>query len=543
MKTYIRTVLFLFAVVFCNTACLDDLNRESIDPNKQSEIDNDELFVKIYATLALTGQEGPNGDADITGIDEGFSAFYRMLYALNEYPADQIYWIWPDVGVDDVRQAKWNANNALCKGLFARLYFDIVLCNKYLENTAGETAASVVTKRAEVRFLRALNYYYLLDFFGNVAFVDKVASENPPKILRADLYKWLIDELIALEPDLAEAGQRIGYYRVDKAAAWLLLSRTYLNAEVYTGTADWQNAAKYAKKVIDSSYGLASQYQYLFMGDNDNQSAVNDAYREIILPIGQDGQMTRSWGGSLFLIASVHTEGMAPWGSTDSWKCIRSRYDLVELFFPNIPKYDNIANATVKGDAPDIIAAAGDDRALFCNYRLYNEADTFSCLLGKQNKTDEFKSGWAITKFTNLMADNARKQSDTSWPDADIPFMRKAEAYLNYAEAVLRGATADGLTADDAVNTLRNRAHTTPLSGVTLQDILDERGREFYAEGYRRTDLVRFGKFGGNNGYYWEWKGGVIIGKDFEAFRNLYPIPQSDIVANPNLQPNNEGYN
>jgi hypothetical protein len=163
--------------------------------------------------------------------------------------------------------------------------------------------------------------------------------------------------------------------------------------------------------------------------------------------------------------------------------------------------------------------------------------------LGRKDDDDEFKSGWTITKFTNLMADPSRRASDSMYPDADIPFMRKAEVYLTYAEAVLRGASViDGLTADAAVNEVRNRANATPLTGVTLNDILDERGREFYCEGHRRTDLIRFDKFGGNTGYYWEWKGGAILGKNFDAFRNLYPIPQTDIVTNPNLEPNNPGY-
>jgi len=113
--------------------------------------------------------------------------------------------------------------------------------------------------------------------------------------------------------------------------------------------------------------------------------------------------------------------------------------------------------------------------------------------------------------------------------------MRKAEAYLNYAEAVVRGAPAAGMTADEAVNKLRLRAKTNELTGVTLQNILDERGREFYSEGYRRSDLVRFDRFGGKTGYFWEYKGGAILGVDFDDYRNLYPLPQSDIIANDNL--------
>ena len=541
MKKYIKSITITGLLLFSINACVNDLNVKSIDPFNQSEIDLDAVFLKIYATLGLTGQSGPDGNGDIADIDEGTSAFYRMIFSLNEFCADMIYWIWPDVGVDDIRSATWTSSNALTKGLYSRLYFDISLCNLYLEETNNETNPSTIAKRAEVRFIRALNYYYLLDMFGNVPFPLTVKKENPTQIKRAELYKWLVEELTNLEPDLSDAGNRISYYRVDKAAAWLLLSRLYLNAEVYIGTADWNNAALYSKKVIDSPYSLATKYSYLFMGDNDNLSSVNDAYKEIILPIAQDGLYTRSWGGSMFLIASLRTEGMPSWGITESWKCIRSRYELVNLFFPNSPKYDNINNAFIKGEEKEMIEEAKDDRAMFCNYREYNDSLSISFLLGRKHPSDEFLSGWSMTKFTNLFADNNRKPSDSMWPDMDIPFMRKAEAYLNYAEAVLRGASAIGITADDAVNELRKRANAIELTGVTLSDILDERGREFYCEGCRRSDLIRYKLFGGNTNYFWEYKGGVILGKNFEEYRNIYPLPQSDIVANDNLE-QNDGY-
>ena len=542
IKKYYQSILLTTMFLFSMNACINDLNVESIDPNMQSEVDLDALFVKIYATLGLTGQQGPDGNGDIADLDEGTSSFYRMIYTLNEFCADMIYWIWSDPGGDDLRSAKWTASNTLIKGMYARLFFDISLCNLYLLETAEIKDNATIAKRAEVRFIRALNYYYLLDMFGNVPFTLTVSKKSPEQIKRTALYEWLEKELKELEPELADAGSRISYYRVDVAAAWLLLSRLYLNAEVYTGKADWDNAAIYAKKVIDSPYQLATKYSYLFMGDNNILSSVNDAHREIILPIAQDGLHTRSWGGSIFLIAATHTEGMAPWGITESWKCIRSRYELVELFFPGAQKYDDIENAFIKGEEADIIAAAKDDRAMFCNYRQYGEDNELISLLGRRHPSDEFLSGWLITKFTNHFADPNRRPTDSMWPDMDIPFMRKAEAYLNYAEAVLRGATAAGMSADEAVNRLRTRANADELSGVTLDQILDERGREFYSEGVRRMDLIRFNKFGGNTGYFWEWKGGAILGQHFETFRNLYPIPQSDIIANTNDIEQNEGY-
>lgn len=555
------------------TSCVQNLKVESIDPNTSSTIQMQQLFVKIYSTLALTGQKGPDGSGDVAGVDEGTSSFYRMTYELQEFPADQIYWIWPDVGVDDVRKMSWTAGNTLVKGLYARLYFDITLCNLFLDDYAANATKEQV---AEVRFIRALNYWYLLDMFGNVPFVEHSGlSELPQQIARPDLYKWLKNELIEnIEPNLAPANQRISYYRVDQAAAWLLLSRLCLNAAVYGVdregkqhiadlTAEYTDAAHYANLVMTSGYGLASEYRYLFMGDNDNLSAVNDAWKEIILPIGQDGIETQSWGGSMFLIASTYTGGMPNWGITESWKCIRSRAQLVGLFCGT--KFQSpIADAiTTKeaaqkaygeyfGTAAEITKAAKDDRALFCNYS-EDASNTYCCQFWKQNKGDEFFSGWGITKFSNLMADPARTANDTKHPDMDIPLMRKAEAYLNYAEAVLRGGTQCGITVDEAVNTIRRRAHAEEKTGWNLTDtplkglnIIDERGRELYSEGMRRSDLIRFGYFTGSvskSGYRWEYKAGELLGIQAapEDFRILYPLPLSEVTANKNLT-QNKGY-
>ncbi len=559
MKKIFLVAVTALLVAVGLTSCFQDLNREPIDPNVNTSITKQELFVKCYATLALTGQAGPAGNGDVDGMDEGTSSFYRMMYSLNEWCADQVYWIWPDVGLDDIRKCTWTASNDLVRGLYNRLYIDINLCNYYMDLFGEESTAQEL---AEVRFLRALNYYYLIDMFGNVPFVEHVGGEEKPdQIKRADLYAWLTAEVENLMGDLAPAGQRISYYRVDQAAAWMLLSRIYLNSAIYTGKEDAANytkAADYANRIINSSYELASDYKYLFMGDNDNLSAVNDAYKEIILPVAQDGQQTQAYGGSWFLVASYAHTTMPAWGTTDSWQCIRSRAQLVQLFCPSLKKPAEATNmeqakaayGAFAGGPAEITAAAGDDRALFVNaYELIENGDTLKSHFSNfwmKNESSEYFSGWNITKFTNLMADPARVAHDLKVPDTDIPLMRKAEAYLNYAEAIVRGGAvpAGGMSALDAVNEVRNRAHAAPATSCTLDDLLKERGREFYGEGMRRTDLIRFGKFTGK-AYSWEYKGGVLFGTGNDAniaeYRTLYPLPISDITANPKLV-QNEGY-
>lgn len=482
----------------------------------QDEVDLalDSLFNKIYSRLAQTGDMLPVGRGDLRGMDEAMSGFARGLVNLQDLCADQVFWIWQDPGIADVATNNLTAKNALSDAFFRRLYYNIWLCNSYLHRSEGQSA--LAAERAEVRFLRAFFYYYLLDMYGNVPIItDNTQYFYTPQSTRSQLYQFVEAELLAAETDLLEPASKTDYYRVDKAAAWLLLSRLYLNGAVYAGADDYTKAAQYAHKVITSSYGMASNYKWLFMGDNDKRSTVNDAWKEIILPVRQEGSTTASYGGSIFQVASMSHEKMPSIGLAQNWYCILSRAQLPKLFFAD-------PASAAKGTAEALTAAAGDDRALFCNS---NNGQNWNY----NNLTyANFFSGWAIQKWSNLMADNSYLPSSTLWPDTDIPLMRKAEAYLNYAEAVLRGGTpVQNYTALQAVNTVRNRAHASPLSGITLSVLLDERGREFYTEGYRRTDLIRFGKFGGNTGYPWEWKNNVHNGSNFPAYMNLYPIPAS----------------
>ena len=486
-------------------------------PMMQDEMDLslDSLFDKIYSRLWQTGDMLPVGMADIPNVDEGYTSYHRGMFYLQELCSDQLYWIWSDPGIWDLTRNAYTESNVVIEGFFPRLYYNIWMCNSYLKRAEGQNL--LVTKSAEVRFLRAYFYYQLLDMFGNVPIVtDNTQFTTTAQSNRSQLYRFVEAELLTVEKELPSVGYKTDYYRVDKAAAWLLLSRLYLNAEVYASVDEYSKAAVYAYKVIQSSYNLATHYKWLFMGDNDQRSQVNDAWKEIILPIRQDGEATANYGGSTHLVASMSDSYyyMPYTGLENTWKCIRSRAQLPSLFF------DDPASAE-RGTAEVLAVAAKDDRALLCNQ--YNDQNW--SYNSSYNPEGDFYAGWAIQKWTNLMADNTYVKSSEIWPETDIPLMRKAEAYLNYAEAVLRGGAENNMTAIEAVNVLRQRANAAPISSLTLDYLLDERGREFYAEGHRRSDLIRFGKFGGNTGYQWELKSGHHSGSNFPAYMNLYPIP------------------
>lgn len=518
---YIKKIVPAFALVaglMSFNACTDDLNVTPIDPNLSADFKQEEVFHKIYATMALTGQKGADGNGDVSGIDEGTSGFYRLIWNLNELPTDEALCAWGDVGIADLNFAQWSSSHNQIEGMYNRLYFDITLCNHFLEKTEGLTDATSMRQRAEVRYIRALNYYYLLDMFGNVPLALNVNMTPPSQVDRASLFAFIEKELSEIEPDMYEPKQA-PYGRADKAANWLLRSRLMLNAQVYAGTPRWEEAAEYAKRVIDSPYRLIDNYRYLFMADND-AGGVNDAKDEIILPIAAHRTMTRSWTTSFFLIASSHSMDMPAFGMTDGWSGNRARQSLVEKFFETgLPGNANLSD----------LSTIGDERAMFF-------AKDRTVEISDPSKFDE---GYSVSKFSNLPVD-PNYPTDSKSPDTDIPFLRTAEAYLTFAEATLR-AGGNSEEALNAVNALRVRANATRMQSIDLDKVLDEKAREFFFEGQRRTDLIRYGYFGGNSNYSYDWKGGAQTGTYVSTTYNLYPLPMSDIIANGTLT-QNPGY-
>lgn len=522
------------------TSCLNDLDNEPISPKIDLEVSNDGLLNKCYANFGINGTgSGSNSDddCDVKGFnDNGMTGLVRAMWNINELPTDEATCSWGD-GLQELNFAKYDPSHQWVKLYFTRLTLGITFCNQYLAVAGDEDA----TKVAECRFLRAMQYYLLMDTYGNVPFSETM--EKPQQVSRAEMYAWLVKELTEnVEPALAEPKAKTSadanYGRVDKASCWLLLSRLYLNAEVYTGKADWENAKKYAQKVMDSPYDINttpvngwSAYQLVFMGDNDRSAAA----KEILFPIVNKSGTTASYGNSLFLIAgcfdaAMHANPNDPNGSNgcvgQTWIGLHPRMSLLRKFFPNsiapeVPSYE-------------MTERAGDDRAIF-----WGEGRTYEIV-----NITKSAEGYGVCKFINYNSDNTA-QVDPGFADMDWPFLRAAEAYLNYAEADARlnGGTT-GVEGTRKLNALRQRANATTrpeTSGYSLSEICDEWSREFYFEGIRRTTLVRFNRFGGNTGYNWDWKGGEPAGKDFEAYKNVYPIPLTQIQSNNNLT-QNDGY-
>jgi hypothetical protein len=287
----------------------------------------------------------------------------------------------------------------------------------------------------------------------------------------------------------------------------MLLAKLYLNAAVYTGTGAYSNALTELQSVIGAGYSLDSNWHRMFLADNHTSP-------ELIFAVPQDGTRIQSWGGTTFLThASVGgSMDAGALGLDGGWWGLRATQQLVALFPGG--------------------AATADPRAKFW---------TNGQNLVMSNLTN-FNDGIGILKYRNVTS-TGQKGSHLTHSDVDYPMFRLADAHLMYAEAVLRGGGGSRATALGYVNALRQRAYGNTSANITdaeltLDFILAERARELNWEGHRRTDLIRFGKFSSG---IWAWKGGVAGGRTTDAFRELYPLPASELVANPNLK-QNTGY-
>ena len=544
------------------TSCSNDLNISSVDPQTSSSYEDMELLAKVYGTLGMTGQKGPAGSGDISS-DEGESGFYRTTFNLETLPTDECNWAWQtDTDIPQITGISWNSNSSRTQWTYQRLGFNVLLCNFYLQNTADKADDSNYKYyRAEVRFLRALFYWYFLDLWHKAPFKDENNSmiELPVEKGGKELYEWIDSELTAIESEMAPIGQfntAAEFGRADAGAAYMLHARLALNASVYTDGAvkAYDKAISYCDKLISGPYALSnvekvhptnglkySGYAQLFMADND---ANIDAMKEIIFPIRQDGVKNPNYSTANYLVSSTRIVGMPYPGTTNCWSCNYARPNLIEKFFPNddIPMStdsdtgDGSEETIIKLDAMDgsdtkgIVAAAGDDRALFYAGRGGGIRKLHT------DKLNNFLDGISIVKWQNIRVDGGAC-SDPQFPDTDIPLFRLAEAYMTRAEAKWRNG--DGSAILD-VNTLRERAHAKPLTQLTEQDLIDEWCREFYMEGRRRSDLIRFDMFTGKK-YVWDWKGGIAAGQAVDSHFKYYPIPMDDINNNKNMH-QNEGY-
>ena len=516
------------------TGCLKDLDQyphtDTTSKDVYTSVENYESVLSgIYTSMIV--------NLSSIADDDRYQNYTRCLTMFQECSADTMDDVWlSGETMTDVSFQQWNAGDPWVSAMFYHIYNIISLSNEFIRNSSEDAISgfSEADKekirgwRDEARGLRALAYYHELDFFNVSSFVtedNEVGSYIPETYSRKQLFEYIESEL----KELGESLPSRNYGHFTRSAANALLARLYLNAEVYTGTARWNDCIAACNKVIEDGYNtLAPSYSSLFNADNDKRTD------EIIFALACDATHTVAWGAGTYLVCASRFDNydgiLEDFGVATYWNCLRVRPQLVDLF------------------------TDGDSRAMFGSRdrKLYDEApedfyedpgDTKYKYRDREkeiSKHDDVTTGWEMTKWTNL-TDEGEVASDTrvNGAETDYPMFRLADVYLMAAEATLRGGTGAQKTALEYVNLVRERAFGGASGDIasgdlTLDFILDERARELYSEGVRRTDLIRFGKY--TSGYNWNWKGGVLEGKDVDKKYCVLPVPEAELSANPGFK-------
>lgn len=515
--TKMKYIAYLFLIIFF-VGCTD-LELAPEDAFTEFEIFKDpaayrSYLAKLYAAYSLTGQDGPAGDGDISIVnDEGFTSYNRVYWKAQQLTTDETVIAWADAGIQDLHLQNWTSENQFVRVLYYRIALIVSIANDFIKQASDERLDAngisgadrdvILRYKAEARYLRALAYWHALDLFGEIPLVTEITSELPSKNTKQEIFDFIENELAEIESEMA-APRTNEYGRADQAALWMLQAKLFLNANVYTGGDRYTDCITACTKVIGAGFQLNPEYQTLFMTNNHES-------QEIIFSLPSDGKRSQTWGSTTFLVHGAVGGTMVDtdYGISGGWAGTRTTKVMVEKF-------------------PDVTGDL-DSRAIFYTDGQSLEIDDIT----------EFTDGYAVPKFVNVDPSGV-PGSDVTHVDTDYPMFRLADAYLMYAEAVLRGGSGGDIgQALTYVNELRRRAYGDESGNIAAEDltlpfILDERSRELYWEATRRVDLIRFNQYTENG--VWPWKGNVKEGQTTESFRNVFPIPASELLANPNIE-------
>lgn len=421
-KNYRIILIGVVAILSAITSCIKDLDTVPLDKDvitSESVYKNPDSYkqvlAKCYAGLALSGQQGPHGMVDLSGMDEGFGQYNRGYWYAQEFSTDEAVVGWNDLGIRDFHNMNWSSSNQFLMTLYYRVFYQISLCNEFLRESTdakldergigNEYRDDIHTYRAEARFLRALSYWHALDLFGSVPFVtenDKVGSFFPEQISKTDLFNYIESELKEIETELVPARQN-EYARADQGAAWMLLAKLYLNAEVYFGSPKYTECITYCDKIIAAGYTLEPVYDDLFLADNDKSN-------EIIFPIAYDGVHTKTWGGTTFIINSQVGGSMVPaeFGISGPWNGLRTTKEFVAKFMNIENLKSGKFNLKSANDYPVIYVPGGHN-----NW----DPSNISTVLASVGSNDYYEGYLWFANDNNLFKFTEGPNWDVNWGD------------------------------------------------------------------------------------------------------------------------------
>ncbi len=441
----------------------------------------------------------------------------------------------------------WTQDNGYLNGNWYWLSTIIGVSNQTLNilNTTMPTGAAKNTNLAEIKTVRALAYFMMLDNYGNVP-LDTLYGDFAPKTNtpRAEVFNFVEKELKAAIPYLSDASGTSMYGRPNKWTAYALLAKMYLNAEEYTGTKRYDDCIAACDKVISSGlYAIEPRTSYLKMFYPDNGPQM----KEFIFAIPYDPAMTNSFP---FRSVNIHSRYQVP-------RSARAQFNLpftpsgsastLPEFYANFNDPNDIRNGQwltglqyYSNGTPVTVSTTniGYDQ-------YYKGSDPNEKKVYQVNLTPDVVLRQDVAAFdagNDEVAWNMGYRNIKFYPDAtslnrnqnnDIPVFRYSDILLMKAEAIVRGGAATlGSTAVSLVNQVRSQRTTAAaLTSVDLEFLYAERSREFAFEGWHRNDMIRFGKYEGKWGYK----------TNADKYRRIFPIPRSAFQLNPNLK-QNPGY-
>ncbi|MCV9387259.1 RagB/SusD family nutrient uptake outer membrane protein [Reichenbachiella ulvae] len=518
-----------------------------------------ELEDTNYSTIVAEDFE-PTPDDAAAIVGSGYVAWRETMLLWNgiwrsqEVTADQIVMpARPNGWVDDgsyrrLHEHSWNPNDDQVYQGWFRTYSGITKCNEIIYQI--ETGFIPLEEElyestlAEIKVLRASYYYLLLDLYGNVPIITDFDVEDgylPVQNTRQEVYDFIVDEITSNVDNLLEENNGTTYGRFNKWAAYMLLAKVYLNAEVYTGTSRWAECMTACDQVINSgAYALEPNQKNVFVTDNENSI-------EIIFALAIDEDYTTSWNQFDIHMQTLQPSMQAKYGLQFSpWGGMCAIPQFIDTFDPEDSRLTQnfIYGQQYTPAGEEIMAALGAYAGQPLN--LINEVpgvDYSEAIHGYRfgkyeiapESTNILNNDYVVFRYADILMMKAECLLRTGSADEAallVTEVRNRSFASNPAKATVSGADLqEGSVYDYG---LRNHLETSIEGGDDIQfgRFLDELGWEFNQEGRRRQDMIRFGAFDTKS-----WLSHSPNGSD----RTLYPIPQTVLNDNPNLT-QNPGY-
>ncbi|MEX0983372.1 MAG: RagB/SusD family nutrient uptake outer membrane protein [Bacteroidales bacterium] len=425
---------------------------------------------------------------------------------------------WAGDGQDQqMTDQTWISNNRFFTGTWYSFYGGINTANRIIHQLEQIDSNVYQNSIAELRTIRALWYLWLIDMWGNVPIVNEFdVSQDylPATSSRQEVYSFIENEILDSQADLSRDNDISTYGKANYWTAKAILAKLYLNAEVYTGTPQWQKALDVTNEIIDSGrFSMTNTYKENFVSHNENST-------EAIFSIPFDEIYTQ-WEWFLPLV-TLHYSSQATFNMTmQPWNGLSVQTDFFALYDDeDVRKKANFLwgpQYTTTGE-PLIDPGYEQDPAIDGDPHINFTPEFQSLYLTSR------QSGARIIKWEIEVGSSGHLNSD-------FFVFRYTDILLMKAEILWR-MNPSSSEALEIINRIRDRAQVESFNSLSVDKLLDERGRELLMEGWRRSDLIRYNQYGEPT---------IFKPQGSEEFRELFPIPQDVIGANPNLL-QNTGY-